>query len=84
MKRVFLHVDVPGPRVNQGHYDLVGSEGEIILPRVWGSIIEPRWLMTMFMWPIPEPKPKSGGKSPWSSATSTRIYGSKTRSSDCW
>lgn len=40
-----------------GHYDLVGPNGDIILPQVWETVIEPDWAITMHMWPIPE-KPK--------------------------
>ncbi|KAI9639955.1 hypothetical protein NHQ30_011685 [Ciborinia camelliae] len=57
IKQAFLHVDVLGPHVNEGHYDLIGPEGEIILPQVWESVIEPGWLITMHMWPLPENKP---------------------------
>jgi hypothetical protein len=35
----------------------VGPNGDIILPQVWETVIEPDWAITMHMWPIPE-KPK--------------------------
>lgn len=57
IQQAFLHVEVIGPHVNEGHYDLVGPNGDIILPQVWESIIEPDWTITMHMWPIPEPPP---------------------------
>ncbi|KAF1952002.1 hypothetical protein CC80DRAFT_423495, partial [Byssothecium circinans] len=41
IKQAFLHVDVIGPHVHEGHYDLVDSKGEIILPQVWESMIQP-------------------------------------------
>ncbi|KAL8798044.1 MAG: hypothetical protein Q9200_007830, partial [Gallowayella weberi] len=53
----FLHVEVIGPHVAEGHYDLVGPNGEIILPQVWETVIEPDWTISMHMWPIPEPPP---------------------------
>ncbi|EMR81323.1 putative tpr repeat protein oca3 protein [Botrytis cinerea BcDW1] len=56
VKQAFLHVDVIGPHVNEGRYDLLGPTGEIILPQVWESVIEPGWLITMHMWPMPEPR----------------------------
>ncbi|KAF7866996.1 uncharacterized protein EAF02_009782 [Botrytis sinoallii] len=56
VKQAFLHVDIIGPHVNDGHYDLLGPTGEIILPQVWESVIEPGWLITMHMWPMPEPR----------------------------
>ena len=57
IKQAFLHVDVIGPHVAEGHYDLVGPDGEIILPQVWKTVIEPDWTITMHLWPIPEPPP---------------------------
>ncbi|KAJ8064161.1 hypothetical protein OCU04_006513 [Sclerotinia nivalis] len=56
VKQAFLHVDVLGPHVNEGHYDLVGPEDEIILPQVWESVVEPGWSVSMHMWPLPEPE----------------------------
>lgn len=61
IKQAFLHVDVIGPHVQQGHYDLIGPNGEIILPQVWETMIEPDWAITMHMWPMPAPKPGPGG-----------------------
>jgi hypothetical protein len=57
IKQAFLHVDVIGPHVHQGHYDLVGPDGEIILPQIWETMIQPDWTVTMHMWPMPEPPP---------------------------
>jgi hypothetical protein len=58
IKQAFLHVDIIGPHVHQGHYDLVGPDGEIILPQVWETMIQPDWAITMHMWPMPEPAPE--------------------------
>jgi len=55
IKQAFLHVDVIGPHVHEGHYDLVGMDGEVILPQVWETTIQPDWALTMHMWPMPEP-----------------------------
>lgn len=52
IKQAFLHVDVIGPHVQEGHYDLIGPNGEIILPVVWDKVIEPGWAITMIMWPL--------------------------------
>jgi hypothetical protein len=57
IKQAFLHIEVIGPHVAEGHYDLVGPNGDIILPQVWETVVEPDWTITMHMWPIPE-KPK--------------------------
>jgi hypothetical protein len=57
IRQAFLHVEVIGPHVAEGHYDLVGPNGEIILPQVWETMVEPDWTITMHMWPMPEPPP---------------------------
>ncbi|TKA43095.1 hypothetical protein B0A54_06043 [Friedmanniomyces endolithicus] len=57
IKQAFLHVDVIGEHVHQGHYDLTGPDGEIILPQVWDTMIKPDWEISMHMWPMPEPPP---------------------------
>lgn len=57
IKQAFLHVDVIGPHVLEGHYDLIGPDGEIILPQVWESMVQPDWAIAMHMWPMPEPPP---------------------------
>lgn len=54
----FLHVDVIGPHVVEGHYDLVGPEGMIILPLTWDQTIQPGWHISMHMWPIEPPNPQ--------------------------
>jgi len=63
IRQAFLHVEGLGPHIAEGHYDLIGPNGEIILPRVWETTIEPDWAISMHMWPIPEPsKPPLPGK----------------------
>jgi hypothetical protein len=62
IKQAFQHVDVIGAHVQEGHYDLMGPEGEIILPQVWETMIKPDWEVSMHMWPIPEPPPKKEKK----------------------
>lgn len=53
--QAFLHVDVIGLHVADRHYDLLGPNGEIILPQVWETMVEPGWMVTMHMWPLPDP-----------------------------
>ncbi|OTA61119.1 hypothetical protein K449DRAFT_69497 [Hypoxylon sp. EC38] len=60
IKQAFLHVDVIGPHVQAGHYDLIGPNGEIILPQVWEKVIEPDWAITMHMWPMDRPAMPQG------------------------
>ena len=57
IKQAFLHVEAIGPHVQEGHYDLIGPTGEIILPQVWEALVEPGWSVSMHMWPMPEPGP---------------------------
>ena len=65
IKQAFLHVDKIGEHVHQGHYDLTGPDGEIILPQVWDTMVKPDWEITMHLWPIPEdPKGKKAAKQP--------------------
>lgn len=67
IKQAFLQVDVLGPHVQQGHYDLIGPDGEIILPTVWEKVVQPDWAITMTMWPldkIPGPPRMPGGMPP--------------------
>lgn len=82
IKQAFAHVDIIGPHVAEGHYDLIGPNGEIILPQVWETMIEPDWSITMHMWPIPErPKPPPGpppGQAPFG-ARPLSAHGSRHR-----
>lgn len=67
IQQAFLHVDNIGHHVQEGHYDLVGPDGEIILPRVWESVVKPDWCITMHMWPMAkerEPKDEPGPPAP--------------------
>jgi hypothetical protein len=52
VKEAFLQVDVLGPHVQEGHYDLIGPNCDIILPSVWEKVVEPDWVVTMTMWPL--------------------------------
>ncbi|KAK2598953.1 hypothetical protein QQS21_005558 [Conoideocrella luteorostrata] len=64
IKQAFLQVDVLGPHVREGHYDLIGPNGEIILPTVWEKVVQPAWNITMTMWPVeklPPLQPKIPG-----------------------
>lgn len=56
IQQAFMHVDGIGEHVAAGHYDLVGPDGEIILPRIWEMVVKPDWSITMHMWPMAEEK----------------------------
>jgi hypothetical protein len=57
IKLAFLHIEVLGPHVIEGRYDLAGPDGKIILPQVRGVIIEPDSSITMHISPLPESPP---------------------------
>lgn len=59
-----MQVDVLGPHVQEGHYDLIGPNGEIILPSVWEKVVEPDWNITMTMWPMEKLPPVGGPQIP--------------------
>lgn len=61
IQQAFEHVDGLGDHVAAGHYDLVGPDGEIILPRIWEMVVKPDWAITMHMWPMPEEDTKPTG-----------------------
>lgn len=52
------------PWVAVGHYDLLNARGEIILPTVWHSIIEPGAAIAMHMLPKPEGHPMMEDSAP--------------------
>jgi hypothetical protein len=56
IQQAFVHVDGIGPHVRDGQFDLLGPKGEIILPQVWDTVVEPEWTVTMHMWPMQEPE----------------------------
>ena len=59
IKQAFQQVDIIGPHVMEGHYDLSGPNNEIILPSVWERVIQPAWTVKMTMWPIEKSPPLS-------------------------
>jgi hypothetical protein len=65
VKEEFLHVDVVGPQVMQGFYDLMNAKGDIITPSLWPINIRPGDKITMHMWPMKAlPKPPRPLKRP--------------------
>jgi hypothetical protein len=57
IRQVFLNVDIFGELVDEGRYDLIGPNGEIILPQAWEATIEPGWSISMQMWPSTDARP---------------------------
>lgn len=65
--------------VELGYYDLLDSDGSIILPSTWEEAIEPEWSITMQLWPTRDdlvdndrPNPKIMGSSELGYTTSHR------------
>ncbi|KAK0735121.1 hypothetical protein B0T26DRAFT_96128 [Lasiosphaeria miniovina] len=50
IKKSFLYT-VVDPKVQEGHYDLLGPDGEIIPPSAWEATVKDGWPVTMRMWP---------------------------------
>ncbi|KAL7910275.1 hypothetical protein GGI35DRAFT_361234 [Trichoderma velutinum] len=52
IQQAFSQVDVLGPHVQEGHYDLTDPDGNIILPSLWEELVEPGLHITMNLWPL--------------------------------
>ncbi|KAK4165555.1 hypothetical protein QBC43DRAFT_208366, partial [Cladorrhinum sp. PSN259] len=52
IKKAFIDMDVIGPHVQAGHFDLLNESGTIILPECWNSTARPGMSITMHMWPV--------------------------------
>jgi hypothetical protein len=63
IKKVFPLGEVYGHDIRQGHYDLVNSDGDTILPQIWESMVEPGYSITMHMyWPMPTTPAPTGAQ----------------------
>lgn len=58
INEAFKYVDIIGPHVHEGHYNLLGPDGGFIHPQHWESIVKPDWTITMHMWNMAEPAPE--------------------------
>ena len=54
--QAFAHVSDLADWVHGEHYDLLGPDGEIIMPEYWRETIQPDMQITMMIWPVPEKK----------------------------
>ncbi len=52
IQQTCTNLDDVSRRVKEGWYDLVGPDGEIILPAVWEDTIQPGWEIKMNLWPV--------------------------------
>ena len=60
IREAFLHIEIIGNHVVEGHYNLLGPDGGIVLPTFWEELIEPGWSVSMHMWPMLESPPERG------------------------
>lgn len=56
IKQAFLNVEIYGEQVRANQYELIGPDGQIILPQVWDLVIQPDWEITMQLWAQDERK----------------------------
>jgi hypothetical protein len=54
--QAFAHVENLAEWVANEHYDLLGPDGEIIMPEYWRETIQPDMQIHMMLWPFPEKK----------------------------
>lgn len=64
INQAFQHIHSISAHVREGHYDLEGPEGELILRNIWDTTIQPGWQITMKMWPDLELLPVRGAPQP--------------------
>ena len=79
--------------MQDGHYDLVGPDEEIILPKLWEASVKPNWGIKMAMWPMhndegvppppdpPEDNALTGAMNPGGEGTSSKKKGKKPAAS---
>jgi hypothetical protein len=58
IRQALLPAESIGPHVADGRYDLIGPDGDIILPQAWEMMIQPDMAIAMHLWPMPEPPKK--------------------------
>lgn len=51
IKQAFAHAEEIGPQIEEGHYDLVGPDGDTILPHLWSTTVQPGWRVSIHVWP---------------------------------
>jgi hypothetical protein len=62
--QAFAHIENLAEWVHGGHYDLLGPDGEIIMPEYWRETIQPDMQITMMLWPLPEKDDKDPDPTP--------------------
>ena len=54
--QAFAHIENLAHAVEDGRYDLLGPDKEVIMPDYWDQQVEPDMHVTMMLWPMPEKK----------------------------
>ena len=52
IRQAILHIDIFDLHVAEGHYDIIGPDGMIILPQTWEFAVKPGDEFTLLMWPL--------------------------------
>ena len=74
MEDAFAQDDVIRRQISQGQYRLMGPDGDIIIPRVWESTIQPGWEISLQMGREPEEaKTKPASRSRTNAGSSRRL-----------
>ncbi|KAF2674522.1 hypothetical protein BT63DRAFT_12856 [Microthyrium microscopicum] len=55
VQQAFLQFGPISQHVVDGHFDLISSDGNVILPKVWEIMVKPDMAISMHMWPTAEP-----------------------------
>ncbi|KAI1125084.1 hypothetical protein F5Y10DRAFT_284511 [Nemania abortiva] len=61
IKHMFIHVDAIDPHIQAGHYDIINSKGNVVIPHLWKYTVNPTDSYTMLMW---DPAMHPGQKKP--------------------
>jgi Ubiquitin-like domain len=59
IEQSFLNIEGLGSRISKGEYDLVNSDGAVIIPHLWENLVEPDMLVTLQIWSLPSPQKRS-------------------------
>ena len=43
----FSHIDTISPHIAEGNFDIVGPNGDIIMPGVWDLAVQPGWIVEL-------------------------------------
>jgi hypothetical protein len=56
LEQAFLNIEGIGSRIAKAEYDLVNSDGAVIIPHLWETFVEPDMLVKVHLWPNSSPQ----------------------------